>query len=197
MNTPLFKAAARGDLQTIFNLLTNGYAWIPEVTIEAAKYGHLNVLQFAIDNKLEIHNTTALGAALLGQMDSLKFLFENKCEIHLNVIRYCMSETPIAPHNIECLKICIENGFQLDTTEKDFIFRTLNYCINVVDMDDPFFYHLLLKEDLSKYPKLEHVVNMKREEIKVSTEACYSILPFLEKAWMPPHLIKDCLIPYF
>jgi hypothetical protein len=196
MSSPFTEAASTGNLQTIINLLQNGHKWDPAITVLAGKYGYLNILQYAVDNGLEFHTLTSVKAAVFGRMDTLEFLFKNNCIIDPRTIKYCFSETPVAPHNIECFRVCVTNGLILDEADKQFVFQILNYNTNALDMDEQFFRDLLLVEDLSNYPNLEKIVQSKHEELKQLAEACYSTLPYLECGWMPKHLIKDCLLPY-
>jgi len=192
--TEIAKAAARGDLTSIQTLLANGELWDPLATVEAAKFGHLNVLEYALDNQLDLYPTTSLGAVMFGQVDVLTFLYNNRCFVHSQTANQCFYEYPIAPHNVECFRVCFKNGASF---KKPYILNILETNKNIVDMDDPMFTTLLLDEDLSSFPNINKIVGIKRKQIKQQlAEVCYSVLPFLQEHWIPKEMVKDCIVPY-
>lgn len=102
-------AARYGHVDCLRVAVQNGCAWDPQTTSAAATYGHLDCLRFCHENACPWHPLTSSAAAAKGHIDCLRFAHENGCP--------CDDETTLNAvifGNLDCFKYLIENGCDWD-----------------------------------------------------------------------------------
>ncbi len=209
-------AAQAGDLETIKNAHLSGCPWDKWVIRYAASNGHLDCLQYAYENGCPWDEHTTYYAASYGRLDCLRYAHENGCPWWDEEI------TLVAAKNghLDCLRYLHENGCPLDEKTAYYAarnghghFQCFKYCfqtwnddpqtfwnteydlikiIHQIDLDDPV-WRRLFTINLSKNPRLQDKVEMKKKEIETLKMLSIELL----ENKIPKDVLKYCLYSYF
>ena len=97
--------AVEGNLKGLINLRLEGYDWTTQVSLVAAKHGHLHIIQHMYKHRLLLNTEVCVVAAANDHLPILRFWHEHGCEWVEQT-----SRAAVKRQQFECLQYCVENG---------------------------------------------------------------------------------------
>ena len=228
MNTFKFssthEAAEYGDFEELKRMHLAKFEWDEKTTWKAAQYGHLDCLQYAVENGCPMERENCLQipilvAAEFGKLDCLRYLHSigctyrqdagNVCTLaahngHLDCLKFAHScgypwdEETTRTQNIECLGYAIEHGCPYDVSN---VVNYLSHRVFVIfDFDmhpwvRTFLFPLLDTSDLHPYNHYHLYTECKNKISLIYTQKQLTLE--MLKHVLTIDVIQYCIFPYF
>ncbi|MGO9122665.1 MAG: ankyrin repeat domain-containing protein [Desulfomonilaceae bacterium] len=126
VNERLLRAAERGSVQRIKNLLTEGGdvnsrdRYGRTLLMDAAQYGHLGLVEFFIDKGVDVNakdysgRSVLTGAAKVGNFEIVKLLIDKGAEVSSTFLMFAATSG-----NLEIVKLLLDKGLDVNARDED------------------------------------------------------------------------------